>query len=58
MHSELGNVFLNVCVDVSLILHIHVHVATTLVGHKESIYSIAMNDSGTVLVSGSTEKVI
>ena len=32
-------------------------VATTLPGHKESIYSIAMNDAGTVLVSGSTEKV-
>ena len=32
-------------------------VATTLPGHKESIYSLAMNDAGTVLVSGSTEKV-
>ena len=31
--------------------------ATTLSGHKESIYSLAMNDAGTVLVSGSTEKV-
>lgn len=33
-------------------------VASTLSGHKESIYSLAMNPEGTVLVSGSTEKVI
>lgn len=26
-------------------------------GHKESVYALAMNDSGTVLVSGGTEKV-
>ena len=31
--------------------------ATTLSGNKDSIYSLAMNDSGTVLVSGSPEKV-
>lgn len=28
------------------------------VGHKESIYSLAANKMGTVLVSGSTEKVL
>ncbi len=26
-------------------------------GHKESVYALAMNDSGTLLVSGGTEKV-
>ena len=26
-------------------------------GHKDSVYALAMNDSGTVLVSGGTEKV-
>ena len=31
--------------------------ATTLSGNKDSIYSLAMNDSGTILVSGSPEKV-
>lgn len=27
-------------------------------GHKESVYALAMNDTGNVLVSGGTEKVI
>ncbi|KAG0470197.1 hypothetical protein HPP92_016897 [Vanilla planifolia] len=27
-------------------------------GHKESVYALAMNDNGTLLVSGGTEKVI
>lgn len=27
-------------------------------GHKESVYALAMNDSGTLLVSGGTEKVV
>ncbi|RWS08592.1 WD repeat-containing protein 48-like protein [Dinothrombium tinctorium] len=31
---------------------------SSLVGNKDSIYSLAMNPSGTVIVSGSTEKVI
>ena len=31
--------------------------ASTLTGHKESIYSIVMNPEGSVLISGSTEKV-
>lgn len=26
-------------------------------GHKESVYALAMNDVGTILVSGGTEKV-
>lgn len=26
-------------------------------GHKESVYALAMNDSGNLLVSGGTEKV-
>ena len=37
--------------------HFPIPIATTLTGQKESVYSIVMNDSGTVLVSGSTEKV-
>ena len=32
--------------------------ASSLSGQKDSIYSLAMNNAGTVLVSGSTEKVI
>ncbi|RVE43721.1 hypothetical protein evm_011636 [Chilo suppressalis] len=31
---------------------------SSLVGNKESIYSLAMNPPGTILVSGSTEKVL
>ncbi|XP_053213826.1 WD repeat-containing protein 48-like [Panonychus citri] len=31
---------------------------SSLTGNKDSIYSLAMNPSGTVIVSGSTEKVI
>lgn len=27
-------------------------------GHKESVYALAMNESGTLLVSGGTEKVL
>eukprot|EP00252_Welwitschia_mirabilis_P010612 TRINITY_DN2397_c0_g1_i1.p1 TRINITY_DN2397_c0_g1~~TRINITY_DN2397_c0_g1_i1.p1 ORF type:complete len:753 (+),score=154.85 TRINITY_DN2397_c0_g1_i1:499-2757(+) len=27
-------------------------------GHKESVYALAMNDAGTILVSGGTEKVV
>ncbi|XP_078444046.1 transducin/WD40 repeat-like superfamily protein [Wolffia australiana] len=30
----------------------------TVKGHKDSVYALAMNDSGTLLVSGGTEKVI
>ena len=32
--------------------------ASSLSGNKDSIYSLAMNPSGTVIVSGSTEKVL
>lgn len=30
----------------------------TVKGHKESVYALAMNDAGTILVSGGTEKVV
>lgn len=32
--------------------------ASSLVGSKNSIYSLAMNPSGTIVVGGSTEKVL
>lgn len=32
--------------------------ASSVSGNKDSIYSLAMNPSGTVIVSGSTEKVL
>lgn len=32
--------------------------ASSLNGNKDSIYSVAMNSMGTVIVSGSTEKVL
>ncbi|KAK4767557.1 hypothetical protein SAY86_015307 [Trapa natans] len=31
---------------------------TVAKGHKESVYALAMNDTGTLLVSGGTEKVV
>ena len=31
--------------------------ASSLLGHKQSIYSLAMNRSGSLVISGSTEKV-
>lgn len=37
---------------------IHLFVASSLNGQKDSIYSLALNSMGTVLISGSTEKVI
>ncbi|KAH1105850.1 hypothetical protein J1N35_009618 [Gossypium stocksii] len=36
----------------------HGYVPITAKGHKESVYALAMNDSGTLLVSGGTEKVV
>lgn len=36
----------------------HGYVPTAAKGHKESVYALAMNDSGTILVSGGTEKVV
>lgn len=33
-------------------------ITSSLTGQKESIYSLAMNPSGSILVSGSTEKII
>lgn len=32
-------------------------IASSLSGNKDSIYSLAMNQLGTIIVSGSTEKV-
>ncbi|KAG9152582.1 hypothetical protein Leryth_022964, partial [Lithospermum erythrorhizon] len=34
------------------------YVPTAAKGHKESVYALAMNESGTLLVSGGTEKVV
>lgn len=34
------------------------YVPTAAKGHKESVYALAMNGSGTILVSGGTEKVV
>ncbi|XP_021891204.1 WD repeat-containing protein 48 isoform X1 [Carica papaya] len=36
----------------------HGYVPISAKGHKESVYALAMNDSGTILVSGGTEKVV
>ncbi|KAB5529397.1 hypothetical protein DKX38_019478 [Salix brachista] len=36
----------------------HGYVPVGAKGHKESVYALAMNDSGTRLVSGGTEKVV
>ena len=34
------------------------YVPLVVKGHKESLYALAMNDAGSVLVSGGTEKVV
>ncbi|CAI0384395.1 unnamed protein product [Linum tenue] len=36
----------------------HGYAPTVAKGHKESVYALAMNDTGSVLVSGGTEKVV
>ncbi|KAJ4836958.1 hypothetical protein Tsubulata_037671, partial [Turnera subulata] len=36
----------------------HGYVPISAKGHKESVYALAMNNSGTILVSGGTEKVV
>ncbi|KAH9620313.1 hypothetical protein KSS87_022929, partial [Heliosperma pusillum] len=36
----------------------HGYVPISAKGHKESVYALAMNDSGSILVSGGTEKVV
>ncbi|CAN1838103.1 WD repeat-containing protein 48 [Linum perenne] len=36
----------------------HGYTPTAAKGHKESVYALAMNDTGSVLVSGGTEKVV
>ena len=33
-------------------------IATCLRGQKDSVYSLAMNDAGTVIVAGGTDKVL
>ncbi|GFY92006.1 transducin/WD40 repeat-like superfamily protein [Actinidia rufa] len=38
--------------------HSHGYVPIAAKGHKESVYALGMNDSGTLLVSGGTEKVV
>lgn len=38
-------------------LTLYFEIASSLSGNKDSIYSLAMNQMGTVIVSGSTEKV-
>lgn len=40
------------------IYRIHFVLASSLAGNKESIYSLAINPSSTIIISGSTEKVI
>lgn len=35
----------------------HAYSPITAKGHKDSVYALAMNDTGTLLVSGGTEKV-
>ncbi|KAI4302976.1 hypothetical protein MLD38_038661 [Melastoma candidum] len=35
-----------------------VYIPVAAKGHKESVYALAMNESGTLLVSGGTEKVV
>ncbi|GMP60693.1 hypothetical protein CsSME_00023449 [Camellia sinensis var. sinensis] len=45
----------------SISLHMtqsHGYVPIAAKGHKESVYALGMNDSGTLLVSGGTEKVV
>lgn len=41
-----------------LIMDFFAFTASSLNGNKESIYSLAMNPSGTLIVSGSTERVL
>ena len=45
------------CCDISVLMTM-LHLASSLNGNKDSIYSVAMNSMGTVIVSGSTEKVL
>lgn len=39
-------------------MYLNCYSASSVSGNKDSIYSLAMNPSGTVIVSGSTEKVL
>ncbi|XP_015060688.1 WD repeat-containing protein 48 [Solanum pennellii] len=44
--------------NISLQTHSQVYIPVTAKGHKESVYALAMNESGSLLVSGGTEKVV
>lgn len=43
--------------NISLQTHSQAYIPVTAKGHKESVYALAMNESGSLLVSGGTEKV-
>lgn len=43
--------------NISLQTQSQVYIPVTAKGHKESVYALAMNESGSLLVSGGTEKV-
>lgn len=45
-------------IQFQFILNTHLVSASSLNGSKNSIYSLAMNPPGTVIISGSTEKVL
>ena len=48
-----------ILIDLIIIYNcVGVVVASSLVGHKDSIYCVALNKTGTVLVSGSTERLL
>lgn len=45
------------CLLIVLIMF-YLNLASSLIGNRESIYSLTMNPSGSVIVSGSTEKAL
>ena len=53
-----------VCIDLIMLLGLWLYVdvilflASSLMGSKDSIYSLAMNNAGTVIISGSAENVL
>lgn len=44
--------------SISMQAQTEVYIPVTAKGHKESVYALAMNEGGTLLVSGGTEKVV
>lgn len=44
--------------SISMQAQTEVYIPVTAKGHKESVYALAMNEGGTLLVSGGTEKVL